>query len=680
MTKNPALQAEETSSDPRRYLHRQLTMPGLVLIAVLLCYEAFSGPSTRPWASTVVAGLAGALCLWRAFMIRNERAGWLLMGSALTSFAAGEVYLALAGPTAHAHFPSPASLGHLGFYPLACAALWQLARGRTSMQGNRRLDGLTSFLTVAALTAAVAVDPFVKMSHRSLPAAAVALAYPLADLALLGMIAVLVAIAGWPAGRSSRFMLLGLACFGMSDIQFLLTRATGAHASARWTDAGWPIACVLLAVASWVRGGESRPRRHIVTGHQLFPSALCAAAVLMMLLAATVEGINPLELGLIVATLVCGAIRTWQAFEEAQVLTREVTAESLTDALTGLPNRRQLLLDLDSELASIRNSAGGRSAAFVIHDLNGFKSYNDTFGHLAGDELLRRLARSLAATVTGYASAYRLGGDEFCVLLRSDANLGFLITRTTAALSESGVDYHITAAHGTAILPQDASTVSDAMRFADLRMYAQKSGGRTSVGVQMRDILLCTLAERSKALGYHNKDVAQLARSIALKLLLSNEQVDEVMRAAELHDVGKVAIPDGILFKPGPLTDHEWETMQLHTIIGQRILAASPALAPVGRIVRSSHERWDGTGYPDRLSGEDIPIGARIVAVADAFDAMITDRVYRTLMSHADAIAELQRCSGTQFDPAVVAAFLALEAEQRPAIVWTGGKSGAASD
>ena len=115
--------------------------------------------------------------------------------------------------------------------------------------------------------------------------------------------------------------------------------------------------------------------------------------------------------------------------------------------------------------------------------------------------------------------------------------------------------------------------------------------------------------------------------------------------------------------------------MRLHTITGQRILATSPALAPVGRIVRSSHERWDGAGYPDRLSGEDIPIGARIVAVADAFDAMVTDRVYRKSMSHAKALAELQRCSGTQFDPAVVAAVVALEAEQRPAIVWTGAKS-----
>jgi two-component system, cell cycle response regulator len=513
------------------------------------------------------------------------------------------------------------------------------------------------------------------MRHSSLPAVAVAVAYPLADLALLGLLVALVAIAGWPDGYSSRFMILGLAYFGLSDFSFVLAHAASGHISARWTDAGWPISCVLLAVASWVRGGESRPKERRVTGHQLFPLTLCIAAAVLMLLYGMLEGINPLELGLIAATLVCGAVRTWQVFEEGQAITREVTTESLTDALTGLPNRRQLILDLDSTFASIKNSGVGQSTAFVMHDLNGFKGYNDTFGHLAGDELLRRLARKLAASVENNATAYRFGGDEFCVLLRADANLAYLIARTTAALSEVGEDYHITAAHGTAILPEDADTVSDAMHFADLQMYAQKAGGRTSIGTQMRDVLLCTLTERSTALGYHNNDVARLARGIALKLHLSNEQVDEVARAAELHDVGKVAMPDDILFKPGPLSDEEWETMRLHTIIGQRILAASPALAPVGTLVRSCHERWDGSGYPDQLAGEDIALGARIVAVADAYDAMITDRPYRAAMPYADALAELQRCSGTQFDPTVVAAFMTLADEERPPITWTGGSS-----
>jgi two-component system cell cycle response regulator len=288
--------------------------------------------------------------------------------------------------------------------------------------------------------------------------------------------------------------------------------------------------------------------------------------------------------------------------------------------------------------------------------------------------LLRRLARNLAAAVENRASAYRLGGDEFCVLLAADANLSYLLAKATAALSETGEGYHITAAHGVAMLPKDASTVTEAMSIADLRMYAQKSGGRSSVGSQMRDLLLCTLTERSKALGDHNDDVALLAREVAHKLCLSSEEVDEVARAAELHDVGKLALPDAILFKPGALSDEEWETMRLHTTIGQRILAASPALANVGRLVRSSHERWDGAGYPDQLHGEHIPLGARIVAVCDAFAAMVTDRPYRNAITRAVALAELERCAGTQFDPTVIDAFLAVIADRRSDITWSDSK------
>ena len=141
---------------------------------------------------------------------------------------------------------------------------------------------------------------------------------------------------------------------------------------------------------------------------------------------------------------------------------------------------------------------------------------------------------------------------------------------------------------------------------------------------------------------------------------VGDEGAREVRAGAELHDIGKAAIPDAILSKPGPLDDREWAFMERHTIIGERILAAAPDLAPVGRIVRSSHERYDGTGYPDKLAGDAIPIEARIVAVADAFDAMTTDRPYRAGMERDEAIAELHRCAGGQFDAGVVAAFCAV--------------------
>jgi HD-GYP domain-containing protein (c-di-GMP phosphodiesterase class II) len=136
------------------------------------------------------------------------------------------------------------------------------------------------------------------------------------------------------------------------------------------------------------------------------------------------------------------------------------------------------------------------------------------------------------------------------------------------------------------------------------------------------------------------------------------EELDEVARAAELHDLGKIALPDTILDKPGPLSEAEWEFMRRHTIVAERILLAAPALRPVARLVRSSHERWDGSGYPDELAGEQIPLGARVVAVCDAFDAMISDRPYRQALSDEEALAELRACAGTQFDAEVVEAFI----------------------
>ena len=192
---------------------------------------------------------------------------------------------------------------------------------------------------------------------------------------------------------------------------------------------------------------------------------------------------------------------------------------------------------------------------------------------------------------------------------------------------------------------------------ADTRMYAHKSRERASAGSQSRDVLLRAQRERRPELHEHVSDVAELAREVAAELGMGEEQRDEVFRAAELHDIGKMAIPDAILNKPGPLEPEEWRFMREHTLIGERIIAAAPALVPVARLVRSSHERWDGGGYPDGLRGEQIPLGSRVIAVCDAYEAMISERPYSVAMVPARALEELRRGAGSQFDPQVVAAF-----------------------
>jgi two-component system, cell cycle response regulator len=188
-------------------------------------------------------------------------------------------------------------------------------------------------------------------------------------------------------------------------------------------------------------------------------------------------------------------------------------------------------------------------------------------------------------------------------------------------------------------------------------MYAHKDSRRATSRRQARDVLVQVLAEREPELRRHMADVSQLAVRTGRELGLEPEDLDVVARAAELHDIGKVAVPDDIIHKPGSLDDVEWRIMRQHTLVGERILAAAPALKGVARLVRLSHERWDGTGYPDALTADEIPIGARIIAVCDTYDAMTSERAYATARSHDDAIAELRRCAGGQLDPAVVDAF-----------------------
>jgi diguanylate cyclase (GGDEF)-like protein len=352
-------------------------------------------------------------------------------------------------------------------------------------------------------------------------------------------------------------------------------------------------------------------------------------------------------------------VRLGGTFREYARMLRTSRHEAASDALTGLSNRRSLIAELERRLAADEPEP----AVLALFDLDGFKAYNDAFGHPAGDLLLRRLGARLAE-IGGRDVAFRMGGDEFCILLPADGSAD-LVGRAQLALSESGEGFTVGASAGTVALPAEARTVSEALAIADRRMYAQKRGGRTSASNQSKDVLLRAVHERSPNLGAHGGEVAELAERTARHLGLEIDMVRAVRQGAELHDIGKLAIPDTILNKPGALDDAEWGFMRRHTLVGERILAAAPALVDVARLVRASHERWDGDGYPDGLAGEEIPLGARVIAVCDAWDAMVTDRPYRRAMPREEALAELERCSGTQFDPDVVEAFRAVLATPR---------------
>ncbi|HEU0023005.1 MAG TPA: HD domain-containing phosphohydrolase [Thermoleophilaceae bacterium] len=633
-----------------------LVASGMVLYAAHTAFGFGSGWVWEGLLYTALIGCAAVACFARAIVVRRERLAWAVMGVGLAGWMGGELYWTL---VLNHHdvvpVPSPADGLYYIFYAASYVTLVLLLRGRMkAFQSSLWLDGAIAGTAVAACVGAVAFQPIVDATVGEPVAIAVNLGYPLGDLLLLSLVVASFALSGWRPDRRWILIGLGLGLMAVADGVYLLQSANGTYVEGTVLDALWPASALLVGAAAWQPVTTTAVPR--IDGWRVVAiPALCAVVAVGLLTYDHFERVHNAALVLASATALLVTVRMALMFRENQGMLEQSRTEALTDALTGLQNRRSLMIDLEAELALATEH---EPRALVLLDLDGFKQYNDDFGHLAGDGLLARLGGRLQDMTVGHGCAYRLGGDEFCALLKpGEAGLEPLVTACSAALSDRGEGFEIGASHGAVLMPMDASTPTEVLQIADRRMYAAKGGRRASAGRQSRDVLLRTLSERYPDLHEHLHDVAQLATGVGRELSMNSEDLDVVARAAELHDVGKVAIPDAILNKPGPLDEKEWSFMRRHTVIGERILLAAPALRPVARLVRLSHECWDGSGYPDGLAGEAIPLGARIVGVCDAFDAMTTDRPYRSRMSDDAALAELRARAGTQFDANVVEAF-----------------------
>jgi HD-GYP domain-containing protein (c-di-GMP phosphodiesterase class II) len=343
---------------------------------------------------------------------------------------------------------------------------------------------------------------------------------------------------------------------------------------------------------------------------------------------------------------VVGALRTarrWSAARGVDLATGLGSRERLLADLAGpYPSRRRL------ELVSLRSGDG-------LDALLATASGARPRGLL---EVVTRAARAHRAT------AYHLGGMLYAFLGVADESGSPMATlRQSAGTFPEHVIADIV--HGDVVLPDEAQSPARALALAIERLRARTRLQHRSAERQVRDVLLQAVAEgRAGVTGVGMPGVAAHAVAVGRRMGLDLAELDVVVRAAELQDVGKLAIPDSILNKQGPLTDVEWEIVRRHPIVGARIVGAAPALEPVARIVRSCSERFDGSGYPDGLRGDEIPLGSRIIAVCVAFDAMTSTRPYRPARPADQALAELGRCIGVQFDPAVVAAFCAAMGEQ----------------
>jgi diguanylate cyclase (GGDEF)-like protein len=322
--------------------------------------------------------------------------------------------------------------------------------------------------------------------------------------------------------------------------------------------------------------------------------------------------------------------------------------DALTDTLTGLGNRRKLLEDLGDALIDPH-----AARLLVVLDLDGFKAYNDVYGHPAGDALLARLGRRIEAALPSGAGAYRLGGDEFCALVdERGTSYDAVVGAVSHALSDTGDG--VSASHGVIAIPREADTAERALQLADQRLYADKSTRRRHS--EARNVLTQALREP----GPERSDaVAELAGRVAREMGLWGEQLELVVRAAELHDVGMAAMPDSIREQPQHLGYADRMLLSRHTLAGEHLLSSARPLSQVAALVRACDERFDGTGFPDGLAAGEIPLGARIVAACESYHAL-TAREGETRRA---AILRMRQQAGAAFDPEVVEALAGATSE-----------------
>lgn len=428
----------------------------------------------------VVIG-AGLACLVRASSYGRERAAWTLIGLAILSWGAAEVYWTAAiDGNAAAPYPSPADIGYLAFYPLAYAGLAILVRARAD-QLNWRLwmDGAIAALGTATLGAAFVFDFVAGSAEGSTLQVATTLAYPLGDIVMVAMVVGVIALTGWRPGRTWSLLLAGLAALVVADIAYTLQSTEQALPLGGWIDPIYLIAAACLGAVVWqpAEAAKISSQPEGIRRRDLVVPAIFAGGMVGLIVMQYFNPTGGLSTILRAATVAAVIVRLAMSDRENRTLLEQVR----TDSLTGLGSRGRAQIDLPARFAE---ATAAHPVSLVLLDLNGFKSYNDSFGHPAGDALLIRFGAALRDAVESAGTAYRFGGDEFCLLLTCPPERFAEVTRAAVkSLSASGPGYDINASWGSVEIPGDALDADEALELADARMYAHKVSRRASITV-----------------------------------------------------------------------------------------------------------------------------------------------------------------------------------------------------
>ena len=647
---------------------------GLLLAAFVAGRLANPSDPFARWLPIIVVGAGSLSLVLRAVQTKGGGAAWGVLAVALGVWMVGSLADAINGaPPADAN--GLGAVCRVAFYPLAYLGLVQLVRGRIKRFATALwLDGLIGALAVAAVGVGVLIQPALESTTVDLADLVLRLVLPLGDLLLIAFIAGIMALNAWRPSRAWTIMGAGLVLMALTHA-IELTFSTTSFPGLELTTLLGPIGLSLIGLASWWPSTLSTQLRLEGWGLLVGPTLFGWMTVALVAYGNFVE-LGAAGLGLATATLVLVMIRTGLTFRENIAIAEELrseVAQSNRDALTGLLNHRSFHTALAAEVEAAHRR--GTDLSLVVFDIDDFRLINDRCGHEAGDSVLRQLAERLDNRLRNEDHLARIGGEEFaCLLPDATGTAAWLVAERAREMVEQltfpGVGA-VTVSAGVCDLAH-AATAAELLRLADGALYWAKTHGRNSVARYQPDLMdvlsvedRAAQAERARTLSAvaalaravdakdpsthrHSERVGTIAGAIAERLGWDHHAMLLLREAALVHDVGKIGVPDSILTKPGPLTHDEFDVMKTHAALGAQIVR-DVLTADQTLWVLHHHERWDGDGYPERLAGINIPEGARIMAVADAWDAMTAHRAYRRALATEEALHILRTGAGAHW-------------------------------